>query len=80
MIPSSLYMGNLDRCNGSCNNTGDPSCRMSVLNKIGDVYLSSFNMIRRINEPNRLIKHIYHSNVNADLMIENLIQTKKGIK
>ena len=75
-----LYMNNLDRCNVSCNNAGDPSCRISVLNKTGDVYLSIFNMIRRINEPNTLIKRIYHANVNVDLMIENLTLTKRGIK
>ena len=44
------FMVDLDICNRSCNNLDDPSGRICVPNKTGDVNLNAFKMITRINE------------------------------
>ena len=44
----------------------------------GDVNLSVFNMTKRTNESKILTKHI-SSNVNINLMIENVTKIKSGI-
>ena len=48
----------MNNCNGSCNIVGDPFGRIRVLNKIGNVNLNGFNMIKEINESKTLTKHI----------------------
>ena len=45
-----LFMVNLDRRNGSCNNLQDPSDKICASNKTEDVNLSILNMIARISE------------------------------
>ena len=48
-------------------------------NKTEDLNLSMFNIITGINESKALTKHIYHANVNVDLMEENVIYINGGI-
>ena len=48
----------LDRCNGNCNTLDDPSGKICVLNKTEDVNLNVFSTMTRINEGNKLTKHI----------------------
>ena len=71
----------LDRCVGSCNTLNDSSNKVCVPNKIEDLNLSVFNIIAGINESKTSIKHISykHTNVNVDLMEENVIQISGGI-
>ena len=72
-------MVSLGRCNGSCNTLDDLSIRTCVLNKTEDVNLNVFIVITRINESKALTKRI-HVIVNVNLMVENIIQIKSGIK
>ena len=49
---------NLDRSVGSCNTLDDLSNRICLLNKTEDLNLNVFEIIKRINEPNILTKHV----------------------
>ena len=44
----------MSRGGGSCNAAQDPFGRKCVLNKMNEVKLKVFNMIKRINEPKAL--------------------------
>ena len=47
-----LFMVSLGRCDWSCNTVENVFGRICVPNKIGDVNLKEFNMIKEINESN----------------------------
>ena len=49
---------NLDRCTGNCNTLNDLSNRICVANKIEDLNLHVFNMIKGVNESKMLTKHV----------------------
>ena len=49
---------NLDKCVGSFNTLNDLPNEVCVPNETEDLYLSGFNMIAEINEPNILTKHV----------------------
>ena len=49
---------NLDRCTGNCNTLNDLSNRICVANKIEDLNLNVFNMIKGVNESKMLTKHV----------------------
>ena len=66
-------MINLDICNRNSNTFDDPSSRICVSNKTADVNSSVFNVITRINKSKKL------TNVNVNLIVENIIQIKSGI-
>ena len=51
-------MATLHTCNGSFNTFDDPSGRICIPNKTGEVNLNAFNMITRINESRTVRKHI----------------------
>ena len=53
-----LFVDGLDRCYIRFNTLNDPSCKICVLNKTEDVNINVFNMITRVHELKRLIKHI----------------------
>ena len=56
---TTIFLGvELDTCVGSCNALNDLSKKPYVSNKTEDLYLSLFNMIRRINERKAFTKHI----------------------
>ena len=70
----------LDRCIGSCDTLNDLfEWKYAFQNKGEDLNLSIFNIITGINESKPLTKHIYHANVNVNIMVENVIQIKSGI-
>ena len=48
----------MNRFDGICDTIKDPHGRICVLNKIEDVNLKVFNMIRGINESKAFTKHI----------------------
>ena len=52
------FIVSIDRCEGSCNTVEDPFVRAFVPNKMEDVNLKVFNMIKRINESKTLTKHV----------------------
>ena len=54
------FIISIDRCNGSCNIVEDLLCKICVYNKIEDVNLKVFNIIKGINESKVLAKHILH--------------------
>ena len=68
----------LDRRVGSCNNINDLSNKVCIPNKTEDLNLSMFSMVAGQNDSKILIK-TYHTNVNVNLMEENVIQSKNGI-
>ena len=51
-----------------CNTLNDLSNKLYVPNKTEDLSLSVFSMITGINESKTLTKHIYHVNVNVNLI------------
>ena len=51
-------MINLDKCNGCCNAVFDLSTKICVPSETKDVNVEVFNMIRKVNEANTLVKHI----------------------
>ena len=53
-----LFSVKLDRCVGSCNTINDLSNKACIPNKIEDLNLSVFNMIKSINESKTLTKHV----------------------
>ena len=68
----------LDRCVGSCNNINDLSNKVCIPNKTEDLNLSMFSMITWKNE-SKILTKTCHTNVNVNLMEENVIQSKNGI-
>ena len=56
--PHYLIMASLGRCHGSCNKIYEPSGRIHFSNKIEDLHLNVFNLIKELNRSKRLIKHI----------------------
>ena len=48
----------LDRCVGGCNTLNDLTTKVCIPNKIEDLNLSVFNMVKGINELKTLTKHI----------------------
>lgn len=62
---------------GNSNTFDNPSGRIYVLNKAGDINLNVFIMITRINWSRTFMKHIYLI-VNLNLRVKNLIQIKSG--
>ena len=52
------FIISIDRCNESCNTAEDPFCRMCISDKLEDVNLKVFNMIKTINESKTLGKQI----------------------
>ena len=69
----------LGRCVGSCNILNELSNKVYVPNKTEHLNLSVFNMITGINESKTLRKHIYHANINVNLMKQNVSQINGGI-
>ena len=69
----------LGRQSGSCNTFHDFSNTIYVTNKTEDVNLNVFNTITRINESKTLTKY-FSCMVNVNVMVENVIQIKRGIK
>ena len=69
----------LGRCVGSCNILNELSNKVYVPNKTEYLNLSVFNMITGINESKTLRKHIYHANININLMKQNVSQINGGI-
>ena len=67
----------LDRCVGSCNNINDLSNKVCIPNKTEDLNLSMFSMVTGQNDSKILTKT--YTNVNVNLMEENVIQSKNGI-
>ena len=57
-IHCSLFAISLHKCDGSYNTVEDPFGRICVPNKIEDVNLKMFIMIKGIHESQTLIKHI----------------------
>ena len=70
---------NLDRYNGSCNALDFLSSKICVSNKTEAINLSVFNMIKEMNELQTLTKHIYHSNVNINFMLENVTRVNSEL-
>ena len=68
----------LDRCVGSCNNINDLSNKVCIPNKTEDLNLSMFSMVTGQND-SKILTKTYHTNVNVNLMEENVIQSKNGI-
>ena len=54
------FMVSSNRCNGNCDTLDDPSGRIWIPNKTGDVNLNVFDMITRINKSKTLTKHILY--------------------
>ena len=52
------FIISLDRFDGSCSTVEDSSCQIHVPNKIGDLSLKVFTMIKGQNKPKTLVKHI----------------------
>ena len=73
-----LFAINLDRCAGSSYIPDDLCNKVCIPNEIEDLNLGLFNMIAEISESKLLAKHTY-ANVNANLMVENVIQVKSEI-
>ena len=65
----------MNSCNGSCNTMEDPFGRICIPNKIEDMNLKVFNIIKGINESKTPIKHISCS-VDVNLMIGNVTPDK----
>ena len=63
---------------GSCSTLNDLSNKVYVPNKTEYLNLSVFNIIKRINE-SKHSQSMYHTNVNVNLMEENVIQISGGI-
>ena len=62
-----LFIISLDRCDGIGNTVEDSFGRMCVPNKVEDVNLKVFNMIKGISESKSLLKHIsYKSRCELD--------------
>ena len=70
------FMVNLDRRNESLNTVHDPSGKIYAANITENLNLNVLNIVTRINESKTLTKHI--SYVNANLMVENVTQSKSG--
>ena len=68
----------LDRCVGNCNNINDLSNKVCIPNKTEDLNLSMFSMVTGQND-SKILTKTYHTNVNVNLMEENVIQSKNGI-
>ena len=68
----------LDRCAGSCNTINELSNKVCIPNKTEDLNLSMFSMITWKNE-SKILTKTCHTNVNVNLMEENVIQSKNGI-
>ena len=68
----------LDRCVGNCNNINDLSNKVCIPNKTEDLNLSIFSMVTGQND-SKILTKAYHTNVNVNLMEENVIQSKNGI-
>ena len=47
------FITSMNRCDGSCKTVEDPLGRTSVPNKMEDVNLKVFNMIKRIKKPSK---------------------------
>ena len=73
------FVAKLDISNGSCNTFDNPSGRMRVPNKTENVNINVFIMIPRVNE-SKTLTNIYHANLNVNMMVQNVIQIKSGIK
>ena len=75
-----LLMVSLDRC---CDRSGNTAKnlfgRICVPYKIESLTLKLFNMIKELNESKTLLKHFFHVNLNANLMVKNVIQFKGRI-
>ena len=52
------FMISLDKCDESCNNVEDPFVGICFPNKIENVNLKVFNIIKQINESKTLVKYI----------------------
>ena len=52
------FMVSLDKCNGSCNAADNVSAEVCVPSQMEGIKVKVFNMIIRINEAKRLIKHV----------------------
>ena len=73
------FMVSFDRCNGSCNNLDDTSGRIFVPNKTEGVNLSASKLVTRKHK-SKTLKKIYYASINVCLMVENVIQIKRGMK
>ena len=75
-----LFVISMNRCDGSCSTVEDPFGGICVPNRMEDVNLKLFNMIKGINRSKTLAKHISHASVNVNLIIGNVIRDKNGTR
>lgn len=66
----------LDRCDVSCNTFEHPLGSICVSNKMEEINLKIFNMIKEMNQSH--LKIIFHISVDVILIVENVIQDKNG--
>ena len=52
------FIISMSRCNESCNTAEDPFGRICVPNKIEDVNLKVFNIIKKLNKSKAVAKHV----------------------
>ena len=52
------FIISMSRCNESCNTAKDPFGRICVPNKIEDVNLKVFNIIKKLNKSKAVAKHV----------------------
>ena len=69
--PSYPFINSMNRSNGICNTLEDPFGSISVSNKMEDVNLKVFYIIKRINESRTLEKYIYRF-IDVNLMVRNV--------
>ena len=67
-----------DRFDGSCNTVEDSFCQIHVPNKIGDLSLKVFTMIKGKNKSKTLVKHI-SCKWKCGLEVEDVIQKKNEV-
>ena len=69
------FIISLDRCDVSCNAFEHP-LGICVSNKMEEINLKIFNMIKEMNQSH--LKIIFHISVDVILIVENVIQDKNG--
>ena len=72
------FVISMNRYDGSCSTVEDPFGGICVLNRMEDVNLKLFNVIKGINKSKTLAKHISHAIVNLNLMVGNVTGDENG--
>ena len=47
----------VNKCSGDCNNINDPMAKLCVPDVVKDINIKVFNLLARINETRRLVRH-----------------------